>query len=93
MTYIDNGSYYIVHSRYYSQWVAYSPHLYWNVVTDDDLIPVCTHGYANVKSSQQQIKKYISNVKECRLLHTETKEEHDIEMYKTISMIRSNYCN
>jgi hypothetical protein len=85
---IENGCYYFTHSRYYSQWVGglpFSPQIYWNIVTDDDIIPVWTYGYKNVKSSQQQIKKHIPHAKEYRVIHIQTEEEQRIEEFKRIS--------
>jgi len=102
-TITDNGCLWLIHSRYYSQWVGslpFAPHVYWNVITDDDIIPVCTHGYKNLKSAQQQIKKRIVDVKEYRLLHIESEEEHGVERLQYAFMIRRfiknyvllNYC-
>ena len=91
-TITQNGCHWIIHSRYYSQWVGslpFAPHVYWNVITDDDIIPVCTYGYRNLKSAQQQIKKSIVDVKEYRLLHIQPEEEHDIERMNMIYFIRS----
>ena len=84
---VQNGWYWITHSRYYNQWAGglpYAPVVYWNAITDDDIIPVCTWGYKNLKSAQQKIKKCIVDVKEYRLLHIETKEEYDIQSEKVI---------
>ena len=78
----QNKCLYIIHSRYYSQWVGslpFSPTLYWNIVTEDDIIPVSTYGYKNQKSSQQQIKKHIEGIKEYRLIHIESEEEQEIQ--------------
>ena len=90
----QNGCRWIIHSRYYSQWVGslpFAPHVYWNVITDDDIIPVCTHGYKNLKSAQQQIKKCIVDVKEYRLLHIQTEEENNLERFKWTAMcVRSS---
>jgi hypothetical protein len=89
MTYQDlNGCIWITHSGYYSQWIGglpYAPFTYWNVVTDDDIIPVCTHGYKTLKSAQRQISSYISNVKEYKVLHVETEEEHKVQFLKYVS--------
>ena len=90
---IEKGCFYFTHSKYYYQWVGglpYAPHVYWNVITHDDIIPVCTYGYKNLKSAQQQIKKFIVGVKEYHLLHTETKEESSIEMLKFIQRCRDS---
>ena len=87
---IEKGCFYFTHSRYHSQWVGglpFSPQIYWNVITDDDIIPVWTYGYKNLKSSQQQIKKYIPYAKEYRELHIQTEEEYDIERFKLTSMM------
>ncbi len=84
----QNGCIWITHSRYYSQWTGglpYAPFTYWNVITDDDIIPVCTHGYKTLKSAQRQISSYISNVKECKVLHVETEEEHEVQFLKCVS--------
>lgn len=84
---VQNGWYWITHSRYRNQWAGglpYAPVVYWNVITDDDIIPVCTWGYKNLKSAQQQINKCIVDVKEYRLLHIETKKEYDIQSEKYI---------
>lgn len=81
----ENGCLWITHSKYHYQWIGglpFAPFVYWNVVTDDDIIPVCTFGYKNLKSAQQQINKCIVDVKEYRLLHIETKKEHDIQAEK-----------
>jgi hypothetical protein len=89
----DDETVYIVQSKYYSQCVRglpFAPHMYWNVVTDDDVIPVITYGYKNEKSSQKQIKQYILNVKEIRLIHIETKEENDIAFQKYIKKMRDH---
>lgn len=83
----QNGCVWITHSKYYYQWVGnlpYAPLTYWNVHTHDDIIPVCTYGYKTLKSAQKQIASHISNVKECRLLHIETEEEHKVSMMKII---------
>jgi hypothetical protein len=89
----DDKTVYITQSKYYRQWVGglpFAPQMYWNVVTnDDDVIPVTTHGYKNEKSSQKQIKQYISNVKEIRLIHVETEEEHKVEFQKRIARMRN----
>lgn len=85
---------YLVHSKYYRQWVGglpFAPHMYWNVVTDDDVIPVVTHGYKNEKSSQKQVKSNISNVQEIRLIHVETKEEYDVQLQTYIKRARGLY--
>jgi len=90
----DDETVYIVESKYYRQWVGglpFAPHMYWNVVTDDDVIPVMTHGYKNEKSSQKQIKQYVSNVKEIRLIHVETKEEYDIAFQKYMKRMRESF--
>ncbi len=89
----DDETVYIVQSKYYIQCVRglpFAPHMYWNVVTDDDVIPVITYGYKNEKSSQKQIKQYILNVKEIRLIHIETKEENDIAFQKYIKKMRDH---
>ncbi len=88
----EKGSLYLIHSRYYSQWTGglpYAPFTYWNVITDDDVIPVCTYGYKTLKSAQRQISSYISNVKEYKLLHVETEEEHEVQFLK----YASNLCS
>lgn len=85
---------YLTHSKYFYQWTGglpFAPHVYWNVVTDDDVIPVVTYGYKNEKSAQKQIKYYISNIKEFRLIHVETEEECHVEMMKRIWQIRRAY--
>jgi len=95
--YIQHGCYWITHSRYFNQWVGglpYAPHVYWNVITDDeDIIPVCTYGYKNLKSAKQKIKKYIVDVKECCLLHIETEEECYIRCQKQRLQIMRNWDN
>lgn len=83
----QNGCLWITHSRYYSQWVGslpFAPYIYWNVVTESDVIPVCTHGYKTLKSAQKQIASYISDVKEYKMIHIETKEEHDTFFHKSL---------
>jgi hypothetical protein len=85
----ENGCLWITHSKYHYQWIGslpFAPFVYWNVVTDDDIIPVCTFGYKNLKSAQQQIKKCIVDVKEYRLLHIESEEDHDVERFKWAAM-------
>ena len=92
----QNGCHWIIHSRYYSQWVGslpFAPHVYWNVVTDDDIIPVCTHGYKNLKSAQQQIKKSIKDIREYCLLHIQSEEEHDVERMNVMYFIRGQLKN
>lgn len=87
-----NEALYLTHSKYFYQWIGglpFAPQVYWNVVTDDDVIPVVTHGYKNEKSAQRQIKSYISNIKEFRLIHVETEEECDIENMRRIYQIRN----
>lgn len=86
-----NEALYLTHSKYFYQCIGglpFAPQVYWNVVTDDDVIPVVTHGYKNEKSVQRQIKSYISNIKEFRLIHVETEEEYHIEKIKSIQQIR-----
>lgn len=88
------GALYLTHSKYYYQWVGdlpFSPQVYWNVVTDDDIIPVCTHGYKNQKSAQKQIKSYIPNAKEFRLIHVETEEECEVETKEWIQQVSRAY--
>jgi hypothetical protein len=83
----ENGCLWVTHSRYYSQWVGnlpYAPFIYWNVHTHDNVIPVCTYGYKTLKSAQKQIASYVSDVKEYKMIHMETKEEHDIQSLKFI---------
>lgn len=79
--------FYFTHSKYYHQWTGglpYAPFVYWNVITHDDIIPVCTYGYKNSKSVIKQIKMYIADVIECKLLHTETEQESDIQKQRLI---------
>jgi hypothetical protein len=86
---IEKGCFYFTHSRYHYQWVGglpFASQVYWNVITNDDIIPVLTYGYKNLKSSQQQIKKYIPYAKEYRVLHIQTEEENDIQRFKLTSM-------
>lgn len=81
---------YLAHSRYYSQWIGnlpFAPHVYWNVYIENDIIPVCTYGYKNLKSAQQQIKKYIADIKEYRLVHTETEDEYDNQMERIVHLM------
>jgi hypothetical protein len=83
----SNGCLWVTHSRYYSQWVGnlpYVPFIYWNVHTHDDIIPVCTYGYKTLKSAQKQIASYISDVKEYKMIHIETEEEHDTFFQKNL---------
>jgi len=90
----EKGSLYLIQSKYYSQWVGnlpFAPYVYWNVITDDDVIPVCTYGYKTLKSAQKQISSYVSNVKEYRVLHVETEEEHDIQHMKIIQRSRESF--
>ena len=88
----ENGCLWMTHSRYYSQWdgnLPYAPYIYWNVVTESDVIPVCTRGYKTLKSAQKQISSYVSDVKEYRMIHMETEEECKVRMMKLIEECRN----
>jgi hypothetical protein len=90
----ENGCLWITHSRYYSQWVGnlpYAPYIYWNVHTDDNIIPVCTYGYKTLKSAQKQIASYVSDVKEYRMIHMETEEECKVRRMKLIEECRNDF--
>jgi hypothetical protein len=78
----EKGCRWIISSKYYKQSPAslpFAPHMYWNVVTDRDIIPVCTWGYKDEKSARKQINTYIYGVKEIRLLYVQSKEDHHKE--------------
>lgn len=92
--FVCNGCISITHSKYYSQWIGglpYKPQIYWNVITDNDVIPVTTYGYKNIESSIKQIKLYISNIIECKLLHVETETEHEIYKRKSLQRFRDSF--
>jgi hypothetical protein len=76
----QNGTVYVVHSNYYYNSISsqpFAPQNYWNVITHDgNIIPVVTQGYRSEKSAKQKIIQNVKAVKECVLLHVETKEEH-----------------
>jgi len=87
----EKGCLWITHSRYYSQWVGnlpYAPFIYWNIHTHDNVIPVCTYGYKTLKSAQKQIASCVSNIKEYRMIHMETEEEHDTFFHRSLGDIR-----
>jgi len=86
----ENGCIWITSAKYYYQSPASLPfasQTYWNVVTDDDVIPVCTYGYKTPKSAQSKISSYVLNVKEIRLIHVETEEEHNIYFLKFMNSL------
>jgi hypothetical protein len=90
----QNGCIWIIQSKYYNQWVGnlpFAPFVYWNVITDDDTIPVCTYGYKTIKSAEKQISSYVSNIKELKVLHIETEEEHKVQFLKYVSECRENF--
>jgi hypothetical protein len=89
----ENGCIWITHSKYYYQSPAslpFAPQTYWNVITNNDVIPVCTYGYKTLKSAQSKISSYVSNVKEIKLIHIETEEEHRIQNIKYIRECMKN---
>ena len=53
---------------------------------------MCTYGYKTLKSAQKQIASYVSDVKEYKMIHMETEEEHDTFFQKSLQNIRLNTC-
>ena len=77
----QNGTVYVVHSDYYYNSISnkpFMPHVYWNVITEDNnIIPVTTLGYKSEKTAKQKIIQNVKNVRECVMVHAETQEESD----------------
>lgn len=93
----QEGTVYVIHSDRYYKSISnepFVPHLYWNVITTSgNIIPVVTNGYKNTKTAKQQIIQNVKAVKECVLIHEQTKEEYDREFSWHISKMLSAHCN